>query len=66
MRRLTYPCFDGRKLPNLFYLDISGLDLSDKFMKTLHHLPQAPYFNPHRNKYLFVLSHRMNPFKHCF
>jgi len=40
MRRLTYPCFDGRKLPNLFYLDISGLDLSDKFMKTLHHLPQ--------------------------
>jgi len=40
MRRITYPCFHKRKLPSLYYLDVSGMKLSEKYLKTLRHLPQ--------------------------
>jgi len=40
MKKILYPCFGGKKLPFLEYLDLSGLNLSTKLMNNIRHVTQ--------------------------
>eukprot|EP00088_Acartia_fossae_P051658 TRINITY_DN5803_c0_g2_i9.p1 TRINITY_DN5803_c0_g2~~TRINITY_DN5803_c0_g2_i9.p1 ORF type:complete len:334 (+),score=23.68 TRINITY_DN5803_c0_g2_i9:36-1004(+) len=40
LKKVTYPCFGAKKLPSLHYLDLSGLQVTSKYLNTLRHLPQ--------------------------
>jgi len=53
IKKILYPCFGGKKLPLLEYLDLSGLNLSSKLLNNLRHvtqLKQVLFYSDQREK----------------